>query len=182
MRNAVSLHDTLSRLRRIRLCNLNRVKEIKKLNRFIRTLSLFKVPLLGICRPQVLELSNEVARVRLPYEFLTKNHLGSMYFGALAMGSELSIALQLLERMRSEKVPVSFIFKDYQCEFLKRAESNVQFVTEQVRAINTLIDQAMQSSDRQNGTFEGYALAEKTNEKLMSYKLTISIKRFEKKS
>ena len=155
--------------------------EIKKLNRFIRTLSLVKVPLLGICRPQVLELTDKIARVKLPYEFLTKNHLGSMYFGALAMGSELSIALRLLDRMRREKVPVSFIFKDFQCEFLKRAETDVHFVTEQVKAVDALIDQAAGSSDRHNGTFEGYAVSATTGEKLMTYKLTISMKRIERK-
>lgn len=156
-------------------------QEIKKLNRFIRTLSLFKVPLLGICRPQVIELNDQKAVVKLPYEFLTKNHLGSMYFGALAMGSELSIALRLLDRMRREKVPVSFIFKDFSCDFLKRAETDVHFVTEQVKLVDALIDQAAASPDRQNGTFEGYAVSTKTGEKLMTYKLTISMKRFERK-
>ncbi len=155
--------------------------DIKKLGRFIRTLSLFKVPLLGICRPRVIELSQKVARVQLPHEFLTKNHLGSMYFGALAMGSELSIALRLLDRLRSEKIPISFIFKDYSCEFLKRAEDDVQFVTEQVKAIDALIDRAASSNERHNGTFEGYALSVSTKEKLMTYKLTISMKRFERK-
>jgi hypothetical protein len=160
--------------------NTTQTSEIKKLSRFIRTLSLVKVPLLGICRPKVLELSENVAIVKLPYEFLTKNHLGSMYFGALAMGSELSIALRLLDRMRREKVPVSFIFKDFSCEFLKRAEADVHFVTEQVKAVDQLIDLAMSTSERQNGTFEGYAISEKTGEKLMTYKLTISMKRFER--
>lgn len=155
--------------------------ELKKLNRFIRTLSLVKVPLLGICSPKVLEMSEKTARVQLPFRFLTKNHLGSMYFGALAMGAELSIALRLLHRMQRDKVPVSFIFKDFACEFLKRAESDVHFITEQVRAVDALIDKAMESSDRQNGTFEGYAVSAKSGEKLMTYKLTISMKRFERK-
>jgi Domain of unknown function (DUF4442) len=155
--------------------------EIKKLNRFIQGLSLLKVPLLGICRPRILELTEDVARVKLPYEFLTKNHLGSMYFGALGMGSELSIALRLLDRMRREKVPVSFIFKDFSCEFLKRAETDVHFITEQVRAIDKLIDLSAGSPDRHNGTFDGYAVSATTGEKLMTYKLTISMKRFERK-
>lgn len=154
---------------------------IKKLGRFIRTLSLFKVPLLGICSPKVIELNEEKAVVELPHKFLTKNHVGSMYFGALAMGSELSIALRLLDRMQREKVPVSFIFKDFSCEFFKRAETDVQFVTDQVKSIDQLIDQAAASPERQNGTFQGYAISTKTKEKLMTYKITISLKRFERK-
>jgi hypothetical protein len=160
----------------------NQPQSIKKLNRFIRTLSLFKVPLLGICGPKVIKLTHTEAQVQLPFKFLTKNHLGSMYFGALAMGAELSIALTLLDRMRREKIPVSFIFKDFACEFHKRAESNVNFVTNQVHGINQLIDQTLKSPERQNGTFEGSALSEKTGEKLMSYRLTISLKRYERKN
>lgn len=153
----------------------------KKLGRFIRTLSLFKVPLLGICRPQVLEMSDKRAVVQLPLEFLTKNHLGSMYFGALAMGAELSIALRLLARMKDEKIPVSFIFKDFRCEFHKRAEENAMFITEQIADIDKMIDEALQSGERHNGTFEGYAVAESNEkERIMSYALTISVKKLSK--
>lgn len=153
----------------------------KKLGRFIRTLSLFKVPLLGLCRPQVIECSETRAVVQLPHEFLTKNHLGSMYFGALAMGSELSIALKLLARMRDEKLPVSFIFKDFKCEFHKRAEEDVQFITQEARLVSELIDRAMQTGERENGTFHGYAIGvSNPEEKLMSYSLTISVKRLNK--
>lgn len=155
--------------------------DVKKLGRFIRMLSLVKVPMLGLCRPKVISLDSKTAQVQLPYEFLTKNHLGSMYFGVLAMGAELSIALRLLDRMQREKVPVSFIFKDFSCEFLKRAEDDVIFTTDQVVSVDALIDQAIASPDRQNATFDGYAVARKSGEKLMTYKLTISMKRFERK-
>lgn len=153
----------------------------KKLGRFIRTLSLFKVPLLGLCRPQVIECSETRAIVELPHEFLTKNHLGSMYFGALAMGAELSIALKLLARMRDEKLPISFIFKDFKCEFHKRAEENVRFITQEAHLVSALIDRALSSGQRENGTFQGKAYGVKNpDEPLMSYSLTISVKRREK--
>lgn len=157
-------------------------KELGKLGRFIRTLSLLKVPLLGILRPRVLALTSQEARVQLPHEFLTKNHVGSMYFGALAMGAELSIALRILDRMQREKAPITFIFKDFSCEFEKRAENHVQFVTFEVEKIDSLIDQTLQSAERQNGTFKGFAVSAKTQERLMSYQLTISLKRIEKKT
>ena len=160
---------------------MQQVVDLKKLNRFILMLSLIKVPMLGLCRPRVLELNENQARVLLPFEFLTKNHVGSMYFGVLAMGSELSVALRLLDRIQREKVPVSFIFKDYSCEFLKRAEEPVIFATDEVKAIDSLIDQALSSPDRFNGTFQGYALGQKSGEKLMAYKVTISMKRFDRK-
>lgn len=153
-------------------------RDAKKLTRFIRTLSLFKVPLLGVCRPRVVEMSASRACVELPLGFMTKNHLGSMYFGALAMGAELSVALRLLQRMKDEKLAIAFIFKDFQCDFLKRAETSVQFVTDQVVAVDNLIDTVLASSDRHNGQFEGYAISATSGEKLMTYRITISMKRF----
>jgi hypothetical protein len=153
-------------------------REIRKLQRFIRLLSLFRVPLLGLLRPRIVELTNRRAEVQLPYEFLTKNHVGSMYFGALAMGAELSIALRLLDRMHREKAPIQFIFKDFSADFLKRAESAVSFVTEEVGEIDQLIETCLQSSKRENGSFRGFA-QNSGGEKLMNYQLTISIKKTE---
>jgi len=178
-------HDFLlaEHLSRDKIGAMHHETHLPRLNRFIRTLSLFKVPLLGLCRPKVLELSDSMAKVQLPHEFLTKNHLGSMYFGALAMGAELSIALRLLERMRSEKIPVSFIFKDFSCEFHKRAEEDVHFCTEEIKALDDLIDRALSSEDRQNGTFKGYAVgASDPSTRLMSYQITISLKKFSRTS
>lgn len=154
----------------------------RKLSRSIRTLSLFKVPLLGICRPKVMELSESRGIIQLPFEFLTKNHVGSMYFGALAMGAELSIALPLLARMFEDRAPITFIFKDFQAEFLKRAEDTVHFISEDVAQVNAVVDRALQSGERENGTFRGYAVAASNPvEKLVEYRLTISVKRLKGK-
>ncbi len=156
---------------------------IKKLERFIRILSLLKVPLLGLSGPRVVDLTSTKAVVQLPLKFLTKNHLGSMYFGALTMGAELSIAVKLLARMREERLPINFIFKDFSCEFHKRAEEDVQFITESVAEIDKLIEEALRTGDRVNGTFEGYAIGVSHPEnRLMSYRVTISIKKTPKRS
>ena len=42
-----------------------------------------------------------------------------MYFGALAMGAELSIALNVVQELYHSSKKIDFIFKDFQCEFLK---------------------------------------------------------------
>src|SRR5687768_10374081 len=110
------------------------------INRFVKLLSFVKVPLLALARPNIIELTSQRVIVSLPLNWLTKNHVNSMYFGALAMGAELSIAAQVLYRLRKDKVKLSFIFKNYRADFLKRADTDVHFCCDQVAEINALIE------------------------------------------
>ena len=64
-------------------------KASKMLTEFGRT----QVPLIGICEPKVIELSHTRCIVMLPLTETTKNHLNSMYFGALAVGADLAILI-----------------------------------------------------------------------------------------
>lgn len=150
----------------------------RNLTYLLQAFSLVKVPLLGMIRPRVVELSDSKSTVRLPLNFLTKNHLGSMYFGALAMGAELSVALKVVEMNRVGPRKVSFIFKDFQCEFHQRAETDVVFSCAEVSAISALVEKTLASGERQNGKFQGKAYSAKSpeSEPLMSYSLTISMK------
>ena len=130
-------------------------------------------------RPKVIELSSQTSRVRLPFSFIAKNHVGSMYFGALAMGAELSVALKVVDSMQNDKVPVSFIFKDFNCQFLKRAVSDTDFYCNEVAQIEALIQKALSTNQRVDQQFNGYAMPSKSTSKedqLMTYQLTISIK------
>lgn len=156
--------------------------DIKALNRFVSLLSVVKVPLLGLCRPKVIELTASQAKVMIPLKWLTKNHLGSMYFGALAMGAELSIALQVLQRIQQDKAPVSFVFKDFNCKFRKRADTDVFFQCADVGAINALIEQALGGAERVEGHFLGTAFSTRDSQNIfMEYGLTISLKKSDRK-
>ena len=64
-----------------------------KENVFLTLYAWTKIPLIGFCTPRVIESSKTRTVLSVPLNFRTKNHLGAMYFGALAIGSELSIAM-----------------------------------------------------------------------------------------
>ena len=49
----------------------------------LRLWTLFRIPLLFFLRPSVLEASAARTVVRIPLTRRSRNHLGSMYFGAL---------------------------------------------------------------------------------------------------
>lgn len=148
------------------------------LNRFVRLFSVVKVPLLALARPTIIELTDKRAVVKLPLNWLTKNHVSSMYFGALAMGAELSIAAQVLHRIRHDKIKLNFIFKSYRADFLKRADADVYFCCDQVAEINVLIEKALGQDERIDGTFSGIAVSKKDESvKFMSYEINISLKK-----
>lgn len=144
----------------------------------VNALSVAKVPLLAACTPQVVELSDQRAVVKVRLDWRTQNHLGVMYFGALAMGAELSIALKAIEQIRVCKKNIDFIFKDFKAEFLKRADGHVHFVCDKAAKVEAMVKKCIDSDERFSETFEGYAyVPESGDEPVMKYWLTLSMKK-----
>jgi len=154
-----------------------KIKPTLRLTALVNGFSLFKIPLLAFCTPQVLEVSETQTKVRVRLDWRTSNHLGVMYFGALAMGAELSIALKAVEKIDASRKRIDFIFKDFQADFLKRADSHVLFCCDEADQVAKLIEEALQTEDRLEKTFSGYAVTEKKpDQAVMKYKLTLSVK------
>jgi acyl-coenzyme A thioesterase PaaI-like protein len=115
----------------------------------LRLLALLKVPLLGSLRPVVLELTDERCVVRVRLRRWTRNHLGSMYFGTLAMGAECAGGLIAAELIRRRGVRVALVFKSFQAEFLRRPEADVYFVCAAGARIRELLERVLASGERQ---------------------------------
>ena len=83
--------------------------EALKMTAFVNAYSLLKIPALAFITPQILELGPDRGVVKVRLDLRTRNHLGVMYFGALAMGAELSIALRCSAIAEAERRSCSFI-------------------------------------------------------------------------
>ncbi|HJV89675.1 MAG TPA: DUF4442 domain-containing protein [Holophagaceae bacterium] len=114
----------------------------------IRLFGWLKIPLLTKAWPTVLELGEQRCVVKLRLTRATKNHLGSMYFGALAIGADCAGGLIAVEQIRRKKAKVSLVFKSFQAQFLKRPESDVYFICEAGDQIRAQVDRALASEDR----------------------------------
>lgn len=147
-----------------------------KMTAMVNAFSLLKLPLLAFITPQFKEFEDDrvVVKVRLGYR--SRNHLNVMYFGALSMGAELSIAAACLDAIQKSGQKIDFLFKDFEAHFLKRADGHVLFVCEQVPQVRALIDKAAGTADRLEQKFEGYAKVEGKDEPVMTYKLTLTVK------
>lgn len=117
-------------------------------NLYLKAFGLLKVPMIFFMGPSVVEISNERCVVKVPLSRRTKNHLNSMYFGALAAGADCAGGLIAMRLIQSEGNQVSLIFKNFQAEFLKRAEDDVLFTCEDGIEIQKLVHEAITSGER----------------------------------
>lgn len=114
----------------------------------LRYFGFFKIPLLFFVKPSVIELSDKRVVVRIPLRRRTRNHLRSMYFGALAIGADCAAGLIAMRLIQKSPQNISLVFKSMDAEFLKRAEGDVYFTCEQGREIADLVSAAVDSTDR----------------------------------
>lgn len=149
-----------------------------KYNCFVRFFAFMKIPLLWSLKPSILRVDKNHVVIKIPLRRFSKNHLNSMYFGALSAGADLVVGTKVVFRIFRSKERVDFAFKDFKAQFLKRAEDDVYFVCNEGEAIDALIDKTLQTGERESQTFSGYAVVPNINpnEKVMTFALTLSVR------
>ncbi len=114
----------------------------------LRLTGMLKIPLLGSVRPSVVTWEDDRCVIRLPLRRWTRNHVGSMYFGALAIGADCAGGIMAVELIRRKKAKVSLIFKSFQAEFIRRPEADVYFICDAGGLIRDLVDRVLASDQR----------------------------------
>ena len=144
-----------------------------------RWIGLTKIPLLYFARPSVVELTDEKIVVKIPLRRRTKNHLGSMYFGALAVGADVSAGLIAWRRIDESGVPINLVFKDIFGEFLRRPEADVHFTCTEGGEIDKLVQNAATSGEREEMPIHVTATVPSLtgDEPVARFTLTLSIKK-----
>jgi len=137
---------------------------------------LVKVPMILWCFPRIKTLTNQKTILDIPLTFLTRNHLKSMYFGALMVGVDLAcglLAFHLIEQVDSK---VSLIFKDVQASFLKRAEGAVRFECDSGEIIQAMIDETIKTQERVSQSIPVRAYLRSAGECVAEFSITLSLK------
>lgn len=144
----------------------------------LRLFGLARIPLLLYVGVSVKEISPECMVIRIPLRRRTRNHLGSMYFGALCIGADCAPGAFAMYLIRQRPVPISMVFKDFQAEFLKRAEGDVDFCCNQGKEIADLVTQAAASDERVEKQVEVIATVPSiSDEPVARFRLTLSLKK-----
>jgi len=145
----------------------------------LRLFAFWKIPLIALVRPRLLRADAEQCVVHIPLTWLTRNHLRSMYFGALSIGADVAGGLIVMNLIRSHRSQVAFLFKDFQAEFHKRAEGAVVFTCHDGQRLAALLNQAEQSGEREEDTVTVIATVpdKMGDEPVATFRLTISMKK-----
>lgn len=110
----------------------------------------FQVALIGHLRPKLIKLTDTDIVVCLPLRRRSRNHLNSMYFGALAVGADIAGGLHGFYHAELAKCKVSLAFKSFQAQFLSRPESDVYFVCTMGDTVKAMIEESKTTRERIN--------------------------------
>ena len=110
----------------------------------------FKVAMIGYLKPHLIKLTDDEIVIRLPLNRRSRNHLNSMYFGALAVGADLAGGMHGFYHADRAKCIVSLAFKSFQAQFLCRPESDVYFVCTDGLIVKQMIEESKISRKRIN--------------------------------
>lgn len=139
---------------------------------------LFKVPMLFWLRPQVVQIDNELCEVKIALNRRSRNHLKSMYFGALAAGADCAGGLMAMALIERSGKRVDLSFKDFHAEFFKRAEGDTHFTCRDGKKIAELVEKTLETKERENLAVEVLATCPSLNteEVVAKFTLTLSLK------
>lgn len=124
------------------------MKALTRFKFFMWYFGYFKVPLIGYLKPRLITLNDKEVVIKLALNRRSKNHLQSMYFGALAIGADLASGLHGFYHAKRANIKVSLSFKSFQAEFLRRPESDVYFISEMGDVVKDMIILAKTTGQR----------------------------------
>lgn len=154
------------------------MKPLTRFKLFLWSFGHFKIPLIGHLRPKLISLDEKRIVVKLPLGRRSKNHLNSMYFGALAVGADLAGGMHGFYHADKAKLNTSLAFKSFQAQFLSRPESDVYFISEMGETVRDMIAESQQSKERVNQPIliKAFTHYPENPEEVASFTLELSIK------
>jgi hypothetical protein len=128
----------------------------------LRLIGIGRIPFLLALRPRVLHFDEERCAVLAPLSYLTRNHVGSMYFGALVTGADCAGGLHAAKAifgslgswgswrspLRGGHRDVVPIFKTLHAEFHKLADGDVLFECRDGLAVRDAVERADRTGER----------------------------------
>lgn len=136
------------------------------------------IPVLAFIGPRVERNDAQTCRIRIPLNFRTRNHMGSLYFGVLAAGADVASGLPVMRLMRERKLFVTPSFKDLEARFLRRAEGDTVFENLDIEAISQAYEETLRTGQRVNLPVKVVATvpAKDPHEPVAQFTTTLSMK------
>ncbi len=126
------------------------VTERLKYNLYLWYFSLTQVRLIHYCRPKIHDITEDGVTLFMPLDRRTRNHVNSMYIGAMVVGVDMVAGFTAMLKIRKSKRNVILIFKDLNAEFFKRAEGDVHYICKEGKAIEAAVEETLRTGERVN--------------------------------
>ena len=154
------------------------IADTTKVTWLLRGFGWSKIPMLYMCTPKVLELSDERCVVKIPLNRRTRNHEKCMYIAALTVGADVAGGILAIHHMKEHRKNARFLFKDMTASYLKRAEGDVHFTCSDGLDLAHMVQTAQKTGDRVNQKVVVTATAPDKlgQEPVASFILTLSVK------
>ncbi len=150
-------------------------KLLKKIKWNLFLMGKFKIPLLGYTGVKLDYISDSEARVSIKLKRRTKNHLNSMYFGAMAVGADVAGGIHAFYYALNMNKKISFAFKSMNAQFLKRAESDCVFISKDGEKVKNAVLQSISNNERINQKIKVVAF-NSLHEPVAEFEMEISVK------
>lgn len=153
----------------------NKSVSIRKMKWMLFLLGVFKIPLIGFVKPRLLLVDEKTVQVKILLRRRTRNHLNSMYFGALAVGADIAGGIHAFYFAELSNSKVSFAFKSMKADFIKRAESEILFESTEGELVKAAMDQSRLTGERINQMIQVKA-TDKNGELVATFEMEVSVK------
>tara|TARA_B100001029_G_scaffold179302_1_gene188328 strand:+ start:1506 stop:1976 length:471 start_codon:yes stop_codon:yes gene_type:complete len=151
-----------------------RINTLFRANLALKLFGFAKIPLIGYVGPKIVQLDEKKCVLRVKLKRRTKNHLNSMYLGVLAVGADLACGMLGLYHIQESGKNISLVFKDFKSDFLKRPDSDVEFVCSNGNEIKKMVKDTIELKERQSFPCKIDAIC--NGEKVCEFILTLSLK------
>ena len=91
-----------------------------------------------------------ISSLFMPLDRRTRNHVKSMYIGAMVVGVDLVTGFTAMLKILESKKNIILIFKDLKANFLKRAEGDVHYICREAKAISAAVEETINTGERVN--------------------------------
>jgi len=147
---------------------------IKEFEDFLRQ----HIPMIDFSQLTIEYLKDDKCIVKMPFIPQNKNHLQSMYFGAILIGTEVAAGILTLYHIKAGNDNSTLVLKDIAGDFLRRAEGDVYFICEDSQAIANAVDETARTKKRVNATVRVFGVMDlnKPDEKISDFNITVSVK------
>ncbi|HET8732339.1 MAG TPA: DUF4442 domain-containing protein [Anaeromyxobacteraceae bacterium] len=116
--------------------------------RLLLRLFSLKIPVLLFLGPRIIEVDDDACAIEIPLRLRSRNHVGSMYFGALCAGADVAGGLLAVRLIAARHRRVQLLFSDLKAEFLKRADGDVLFRCRDGQRIAEAVRRADETGER----------------------------------